>query len=541
MVFVVDDALIMLVLLGVLGVAWASSANSSNSNSSTAPTTSSSTQTTSGAINPQNQYESYPPLLYDPLIDQIPTPSDIAYKNNPLNYVSTTTTTTSSTASSTGNPYSSTTSTTTPTIIGTTTTIPQINAQNPAVNENIVNQVSNANKNINLTLTSTPQPTALNPVALSNAVASAKNIQNAISNSATNSISQEQYQKLSYGTGIEGVATVPALNQNGRVVGVSVINNATANQNAYVNLISTQPGNSGTSVSTNQIIASTPNTVVGYQGNLPVYAAGSSYQGPGDYISGTGVPEGIGSQSLYNNQVALGFLGTVAPSSSSNSNNQNIAVNQLGGQQSSPSAVSTMIGTNSLAEGTSANPYPYTASGSFYQGPGQYTTATGQVVELNSLSQYNALGGSTLGLSSSSSSTSTTSTSSSSSSTTIPPSSSSTTSTTSTTLPTSTIQSSPLNESIGGITGLDNGEITSNLTHAQKNVTVKNSAGSGGFSSAGNAGSVKVYNPQIAFTPPSSGSSSGPTIAQSANIIGAPNTNYETSKPTFINASGVYL
>ncbi|MDE1861236.1 MAG: hypothetical protein KGH72_06000 [Candidatus Micrarchaeota archaeon] len=74
----------------------------------------------------------------------------------------------------------------------------------------------------------------------------------------------------------------------------------------------------GTTTSSNSISAP-PNTDVGQTvsdaatgATAPTYSKGSSYQGPGEYISSTGAPEYIGSQDQFNQQQSLGFVGQQA-------------------------------------------------------------------------------------------------------------------------------------------------------------------------------------------------------------------------------------
>ncbi len=121
-----------------------------------------------------------------------------------------------------------------------------------------------------------------------------------------------------YSAGSNGYATVPIYNSEGKIISVVAVNNATEGKYSNVNPISTT-GNpyQGTYLSANQVISSTPpNTVIGYtqtngQGTqfAKTYSAGSTWQGPGEYISATGAPSYIANLTQYNEQVKLGYLG----------------------------------------------------------------------------------------------------------------------------------------------------------------------------------------------------------------------------------------
>lgn len=114
-----------------------------------------------------------------------------------------------------------------------------------------------------------------------------------------------------YSSGSSGYSSF-GVQQPGGSTSYMVLNNS-LNQSTN-NEIAAVQGNGQTLYSSNAIAASAPNTVVGYvsssgtvnqvssQNTTPVYAAGSAYQGPGEYISKSGAPEYIGTLQDYNSQ-----------------------------------------------------------------------------------------------------------------------------------------------------------------------------------------------------------------------------------------------
>lgn len=105
--------------------------------------------------------------------------------------------------------------------------------------------------------------------------------------SAVGPLSATEYQQVAYSNGNN--ATVPLYNAQGQIVGATAIGQASAGGPAQ-NLITNTPNYNvvgGTAYNASNVTAPV-NQVVGYTGGNPVYAAGSSFQGAGEYILSNG-------------------------------------------------------------------------------------------------------------------------------------------------------------------------------------------------------------------------------------------------------------
>ncbi|MGC8579670.1 MAG: hypothetical protein ACP5MB_06390 [bacterium] len=124
-----------------------------------------------------------------------------------------------------------------------------------------------------------------------------------------------EFSTLSYSSGLTGYSVVPTYNAKGEITGATVVNTAKSLSNS--NPIETTPNPENTyTYSANGIVSSTPNTTVGYTSvpntgtTVPVYSQGSGFHGAGEYINSAGSYSYIGSESQYNQQKAIGSLGT---------------------------------------------------------------------------------------------------------------------------------------------------------------------------------------------------------------------------------------
>ncbi|MGC8580447.1 MAG: hypothetical protein ACP5MB_10390 [bacterium] len=455
------DDLILFAVVAALGGAAAYEYAKANPLpiSQTQQTQSSENPAPGGVVISAQPYVNQPPLLYDPIISKLPHPTIEYQYANPYLTLN----------PETGNPEYS----------GGTTVTSSSHAAQPS------NTTASVSPTTTASVPTTPQSSAaigsmILPASTSEAAAPAVNALNyklyeintnlqhvAASSQYTSAgiadMLAKQYNDLikefgplpanlynGYSAGLNGYATVPVYNSEGKIVSVVAINNATEGKYSNVNLLSTT-GNphEGTSISANQIISSTPaNTVVGYtQTNgpgtkyAPTYSAGSTWQGPGEYISATGAPSYISSVQQYNEQMKLGYLGP---------GTQNTAYS--GGYFSKTSikssgtpAPATPASSQAPAGSKIAVNQPASTGGSQAPASQQQTSTNAIIKQIKSGQWYSPVGGGSQASTSQPSTTSTTSTSTSTPTTSTPTTSTSTstsTSTTSTIVPTTSTSTS---------------------------------------------------------------------------------------------------
>ena len=290
-----------MIILGILAALAGGAAiyEYEQNQSNTTPTTSSSTaQTDAGVTNPN-----LPPLLYDPIIDQLPNPSKDVAVVNPVVY--------NDEYESQSNP------TGTSTIVPTNTIVPSSNnAQAPSSTASVQAAISAAVSNVQNYISTAQSTNSANAQSIATNVASS--IDSLVSKYGP--LDQSSISKIGSSAGTGGYAVVPVLNSSGKVTGATVVNAAQDYNNKTNNVVVTSNPTGG-SVNSVAATAGAPNTVIGYTHPLnsgygtgtQTYAAGSSYQGAADYVNSLGQVVYVNSPSSYKYEVHEGFLGVTKP------------------------------------------------------------------------------------------------------------------------------------------------------------------------------------------------------------------------------------
>ena len=294
-----------MIILGILAALAGGAAiyEYEQNQSNTTPTTSSSTaQTDAGVTNPN-----LPPLLYDPIIDQLPNPSKDVAVVNPVVY--------NDEYESQSNP------TGTSTIVPTNTIVPSSNnAQAPSSTASVQAAISAAVSNVQNYISTAQSTNSANAQSIATNVAAS--IDSLVSKYGP--LDQSSISKIGSSAGTGGYAVVPVLNSSGKVTGATVVNAAQDYNNKTNNVVVTSNPTGG-SVNSVAATAGAPNTVIGYTHPLnsgygtgtQTYAAGSSYQGAADYVNSLGQVVYVNSPSSYKYEVHEGFLGVTKPPSGS--------------------------------------------------------------------------------------------------------------------------------------------------------------------------------------------------------------------------------
>ena len=288
-----------MIILGILAALAGGAAiyEYEQNQTNTTPTTSSSTaQTDAGVTNPN-----LPPLLYDPIIDQLPNPSKDVAVVNPVVY--------NDEYQSQSNPT------------GTSTIVPSSNnAQSPSSTASVQAAISAATANISSYIASAQSTNSANSQSIATNVASS--INSLVSKYGH--LDQSSISKIGYSAGTGGYAVVPVTDSSGKVTGATVVNVAQDYNNKTNNVVVTSNPTGG-SVNSVAATSGAPNTVIGYTHPLnsgygtgtQTYAAGSSYQGAADYVNSLGQVVYVNSPSSYKYEVHEGFLGVTKPPSGS--------------------------------------------------------------------------------------------------------------------------------------------------------------------------------------------------------------------------------
>lgn len=331
------------------------------------------------ATNLQQGNPSAPPYLYDPIVDLIPKPTDVARVNS----IPASTSTGESTTSNTGLVNNS---------------ISNIVSQNQNVISNSIASQGQLQQNVvNATAQSlTNQITAMHP---QDAATFANEAINQVIQKV-GSITSQQYNQLAYSSGLKGYATVPITNSLGQITGSVVYNNATGTGRT-ANTITTT---GGTSISTSSIVSSPSNALLGSEQiptthtTAPVYSQGSQYMGAGEYVNNSGSTSYISSPAEYQQQAAIGNIGTsniTSPVSYQTVSFPSVSVSPIADvvkatgtiASSQPSSSASSASYSSSTSPTTSTTSTTTSSTTSTTVP--TTTATTTVKPLNSYSQAN--------------------------------------------------------------------------------------------------------------------------------------------------------
>ncbi len=256
-----------------------------------------------------NEYEEEPPLLYDPIMSLI---GNLQQVSESLYNPSLKGLNNKGLEGSSGENISSVTNVNANTLTG-ANVLTEENTVSP--NLYIIQNAQNIDRTASLNAFASEIQKGLE--GISSPEAAAQYSANAISNAITKlgPLTGSEFSKLSYSSGLNGFSVVPTYNEKGEIIGANVVNTAKSLSNA--NPIETNPNPENTyTYSASGITSSTPNKVVGYTQVLntgttvPVYSQGSGFHGAGEYLNSAGSYSYIGSESQYNQQKAIGSLGT---------------------------------------------------------------------------------------------------------------------------------------------------------------------------------------------------------------------------------------